>query len=128
MTSLTPRGYVIVTEKCCALFNAQGTDVILNWCGMLFTVVPGMGYNSHGIYSWDGTLSLYARNVQAQKSLNCGPRELRGYIEAVEETKVIFWLTKAMNPWEDQYQVTANHYYSHSAKDFIAEAIKGPKI
>ena len=126
--NLLPKGYLIVTEKPCALFSVEGGEPVLNWGGMLFTVVPGMGYNSHGIYCWDGTLNLYARNEQAQKVLNCGPQELRGYIQTVEETEVIFWLTKAKNPWDDQYKVTANHYYSHSSKDFIAEAIKGPVV
>ena len=128
MTSLIPKGYLIISENPCALFSTEGTDIILNWGGMLFTVVPGMGYNSHQIYSWDGSINLYARNEQAQKVLNCGPAELRGYIQSVEETEVKFWLTKALNPWDDQYQITATHYSTHSAKDFIEEAIKGPVI
>ena len=119
MSSLVPKGYVIVTQKSCGLFRVEGTDTIFNWAGMLFTVVPGMG-------SWDGTLNLYARNEMAKQNLNCEINELRGYIENFEETEVTFWLTKAMNPWDNQFEVTASYYYSHSARDFIAEVIKGP--
>jgi len=126
MSSLVAKGYVIVSQFPCALFSVEGTDTIFNWAGMLFTVVPGMGYNSQGVYCWDGTLNLYARNEQAKQNLNCEINELRGYIENVEETEVTFWLTKAMNPWDNQFEVTANYYYSHSARDFIAEVIKGP--
>ena len=115
-----PPGYIILTENSCALFSTQGDQTVLNWSGMLFTIVPGV---SGGI--WDGTLSLYARNEQAKQTLNCEINELRGYIQSVEKNKLVFWLTKAPNPWDGQFEVTATYYYSHSTKDFIAEVLKG---